>query len=377
MNYATHCPASPTDFAWSPTVAVDDRTLPLAPSGEHDLVGDGYRALIGQTRSLVTLAPDQFPMVEQLRVAARHNVTVLLVGETGSGKTHLARLIHELSPRRDARFCPVACGALPRDLIESELFGHVKGAFTGADRAHDGKFASAGPGTLLLDEIDVMPCEQQAKLLRVIESGEYEPVGSNETRRSEARLIVATNRPLDQLIQAGTFRLDLFYRLNVLRFQLPPLRERKVDLPYLARQFALAHGRTHGVEIRDIDPDFFAALVRHDWPGNVRQLENVVRRAVLFCRHGVLRADDLPPDLGADSVGPSAAPMVAAPSPAGGTLDEQMAPYERQVIQRTLQQCGGRRGETARELGISRVTLYNKMRRLGLLKGRNSCAEIA
>lgn len=336
----------------------------------------GYRALMGRTHSLVTLTSAQFPLVEQLHVAARHNVTVLLVGETGSGKTHLARLIHEASPRCDERFLTIACGALPGELVESELFGHVKGAFTGADRAHEGKFAAVGGGTLLMDEIDVLPLEQQAKLLRVIETGEYEPVGSNETRRTQARIIVASNRPLEPLTQSGAFRLDLYYRLDVLRFQLAPLRERKADIPYLARQFAVAHGKSHGVEIRDIAPDFFTALAQREWPGNIRELENVVRRAVLYCHDGCLRSSDLP--TGASAASPSTVPVaavstdaVAGQAPEEPTLEEQMAPYERLVIQRTLEQCQGHRSATARRLGISRVTLYNKMRRLGLLKGRN------
>lgn len=378
MTYETDSLTYPASLASFPVAMPCYQPLPLPSPVEPETTGDGYRALIGQTRSLVTLSAEQFPMIEQLRVAARHHVTVLLIGETGSGKTHLARLIHELSPRREAKFCPVACGALPSDLIESELFGHVKGAFTGADRTHEGKFAAAGAGTLLLDEIDVLPVEHQAKLLRVIETGEYEPVGSNDTRRTDARLIVASNRPLEQLTQAGAFRLDLYYRLNVLQFPLPPLRQRKADIPYLVRQFALAHGRTHGVEIRDVQPEFFAALAQHDWPGNIRELENVVRRAVLYCRQGLLTAADLPPDFGAARPGAKETTAAATPGAAcedaAGTLDEQMAPYERRVIEQSLARHRGHRGETARQLGVSRVTLYNKMRRLGLLQGPGECS---
>jgi transcriptional regulator with PAS, ATPase and Fis domain len=186
----------------------------------------------------VTFTPEMFEILDELKVAARHEVTVLLIGETGSGKTYLARLIHELSERRDQRFCTVACGALPPDLIESELFGYVKGAFTGADKDREGKFAAAGKGTLLLDEIDALTPEQQAKLLRVIETGEYEQVGSNETKRSEARLVVASNYNLEDLVKQGTFRTDLYYRLNILSFRLLPLRERPWDIEYLARRFA-------------------------------------------------------------------------------------------------------------------------------------------
>src|SRR5688500_16422204 len=214
----------------------------------------------GRSRSLVTYTPEMFETMEEIKVAARHNVTVLLIGETGSGKTFLARLIHELSDRREDRFCTVACGALPPDLIESELFGYVKGAFTGADKDKEGKFAATGRGTLLLDEIDVLPPEQQAKLLRVIETGEFEPVGSNETQRSQARLVVASNYSLEDLVRAGSFRTDLYYRLNILNFRLPPLRERPWDIEYLARKFALSHSQNHGIPLRAIDPAFLETL---------------------------------------------------------------------------------------------------------------------
>jgi DNA-binding NtrC family response regulator len=188
--------------------------------------GMPHKELHGGSKSLVTFTPEMFETMDEIKVAARHNVTVLLIGETGSGKTFLARLIHELSDRREDRFCTVACGALPPDLIESELFGYVKGAFTGADKDREGKFAAAGSGTLLLDEIDVLPPDQQAKLLRVIETGEYEPVGSNTTQFSKARLIVASNYNLEELVRAGSFRTDLYYRLNILNFRLLPLRQR-------------------------------------------------------------------------------------------------------------------------------------------------------
>ena len=252
-----------------------------------------HKELHGRSRSLVTFTPEMFDMMDEIKVAARHNVTVLLIGETGSGKTFLARLIHELSDRREDRFCTVACGALPPDLIESELFGYVKGAFTGADRDREGKFAAAGRGTLLLDEIDVLPLEQQAKLLRVIETGEYEPVGSNETQYSQARLIVASNYNLEELVRAGSFRTDLYYRLNILNFRLLPLRQRPWDIEYLARKFALEHSRTHGIPLRSIEPAFLETLRAYHWPGNIREMENVVRRAVLYCHRGVLTVQRL------------------------------------------------------------------------------------
>jgi DNA-binding NtrC family response regulator len=418
-------------------------------SNKQDLEGDlagfwsqtPHKELHGRSRSLVTFTSEMFDMMDEIKVAARHNVTVLLIGETGSGKTFLARLIHELSDRREERFCTVACGALPPDLIESELFGYVKGAFTGADRDREGKFAAAGSGTLLLDEIDVLPPEQQAKLLRVIETGEYEPVGSNETQRSQARLVVASNYNLEELVRNGSFRTDLYYRLNILNFRLLPLRQRPWDIEYLARKFALEHSRTHSIPLRAIEPAFLETLKTYQWPGNVREMENVVRRAVLYCHRGVLTVQDLPSSIRAavndmalpleDQALPSHQPpspamfddrpfeapwpgaigsrlrvgslpghaaRLAGPQPPihqgpalvhahAGAMAESAASHssalaaartaaslearvdvmERRIIQDSLQRNNFRRKETAAELGISRVTLYNKMKKFGLL----------
>jgi DNA-binding NtrC family response regulator len=399
-----------------------------------------HKELHGLSRSLVTFTPEMFDMMDELTVAARHNVTVLLIGETGSGKTFLARLIHELSERREERFCTVACGALPPSLIESELFGSVKGAFTGADRDREGKFAAAGRGTLLLDEIDVLPLEQQAKLLRVIETGEYEPVGSNETQHSQARLVVASNYNLEELVRNGQFRTDLYYRLNILNFRLLPLRYRPWDIEFLARKFAVEHSRTHGIQLRSIEPAFLETLRAYHWPGNIREMENVVRRAVLYCNRGALSVGDLPSSIRSAvsnanamhlepanytdngplgmtnedrSFGPLPAsmgvrlrsgplspmplsrampmPHIASHSPvpamaghagsmAGAmgslnpasrltqaSLESRVDVLERRIIQDSLQRNNFRRKETAAELGISRVTLYNKMKKFGLL----------
>jgi transcriptional regulator with PAS, ATPase and Fis domain len=327
-------------------------------------VGLPYRVLRGTTRSLVTFAPSMFEMFEELKVAAAHDVTILLIGETGSGKTYLARLIHELSPRRNQRCLTVACGALPPDLIESELFGYVKGAFTGADTDKPGKFAAADRGTLLLDEIDVLAPKQQAKLLRVIETGEYEPVGSNDTRISHARLIAASNIDLEKLVEADKFRRDLYYRLNTLSFHLPPLRERPWDIEYLARKFAIEHSRAHQIELKHIEPEFLAALRQYSWPGNIRELENVIRRAVLYCRDGVLTVADLPSTLRPANTGRS---NHSPDRQHALTLEERLRQVERRIIEETLQRNNYRRTETARELGISRITLYNKMKKLGIL----------
>ena len=320
-----------------------------------------HKSLNGGQHSIVTFSPDLFRTMDDLEVAARYDVTVLLTGETGSGKTHLAQLIHERSPRAQERFVTVGCGAIPPDLIESELFGYVKGAFTGADRDKEGKFAAAGSGTLLLDEIDVLPLDQQAKLLRVIETTEYEPVGSNETEFSRARLVIASNEELLSLVESGMFRSDLYYRLNVVNFHLPPLRNRPWDIEYLARRFALDCSHSHNIVLRETDASFIKALLSYTWPGNIRELKNVIHRAVLYCRRGKLTVNDLP-----SLIRSNADEFVPIQGPAK-TLSEQMNLLERRIIEDSLRRNKYSRKDTSSELGIGRVTLYNKMKRFGLL----------
>jgi len=361
------CLPVPVDFEQLEGLLNNHETLPAELAGYY--AGLPHRVLRGQTRSLTTFTPAMFEMLDELKVAAAHDVTVLLIGETGCGKTYLARMIHEMSPRVNNRCLTVACGALPPDLIESELFGYVKGAFTGADGNKPGKFAAAQQGTLLLDEIDVLAPEQQAKLLRVMETGEYEPVGSNDTQTSSARLIVASNIDLEKLVAADKFRMDLFYRLNTLSFHLPPLRERPWDIEYLARKFATDHGRTHHIEMKHIEPEFLAALRQYRWPGNLRELENVIRRAVLYCRDGVLTLADLP-----SSMRPAKKRNAASGRHNGNgkahksvTLEDRVDEIEQRIIEESLQRHNYHRTDTAKELGISRVTLYNKMKKFGML----------
>lgn len=327
------------------------------------------RVLRGRTIHLETRVPDLFPMLEELELAAAHDVTVLVVGETGSGKTTLAQLVHELSPRANERFMHLACGALPPSLIESELFGHAKGAFTGADRNKVGRFEAVGRGTLLLDEIDSLTLDQQAKLLRVIETGEFEPVGSNETLRLEARLIVASNVSLETLVSNQRFRMDLYYRLNVLRFQLPPLRERSRDVVPLAMEFVQEVCRRCNVSIEGVNPGFLTAVKNYHWPGNIRELKNCMERAVILSRDVHLSPASLPPAVTQVSPLPTVAPMTAPARPAarGASLNEKVASSEQSIIEEALRRHHNKRAPVARELGISRVTLYNKMRKYGLI----------
>jgi len=320
-------------------------------------------------RRFETSSPTLRRMLDDLAVAALHNVTILLIGETGSGKTYLSNLIHEASPRREEPFLHVACGALPRDLIESELFGHVKGAFTSAHADKDGKFVAARSGTILLDEIDVLGPEQQVKLLRVIETGEFEPVGSNRTLKSQARLVVASNLDLQPLVEQGRFRPDLYYRLNMLKFELPPLRKRKIDVIPLAKKFIEKFADRHGVRIERIGDSLFDALVDYPWPGNVRELEHVIQRAVIYSRDGALTAEQLPPHILAGQIGPVNDPavhLVARSAQRDPSLGRQVAMTEKEIIEQTLFKNNFSRTITARELGISRVTLYNKMKKYNM-----------
>jgi DNA-binding NtrC family response regulator len=313
-------------------------------------------------RRLLVTAPSLLPLVERIAIAARHDVTVLLSGETGTGKTHLARLMHDCSPRKAEPFLTVPCGAQPANLVESAFFGHVRGAFTGADRAKVGKFEAAGRGTILLDEIDTLGLEQQAGLLRVIESGEFEPVGSNETRRCAARIIVASNWDLEEAVRHGRFREDLYYRLNVMSFHLPPLRERVQDITPLARAMAARFNTRFGKDLFDVSPRALDALEAFPWPGNIRQLENIVQQAVLVSSGAELLLEHLPQqvrDYRPDSRGP-AAPL--------DSLSHSRELLERNVIQRALANHGYSRSRAAHALGISRVTLYKKMKKYGLMR---------
>jgi len=329
----------------------------------------GPRIVRSRSVTCKTYTPEMADLLDQLVMMAAHDVTLLLVGETGTGKTTLARMAHELSPRKDARLLTLGCGAMPSELIESELFGHVRGAFTSADRSKVGKFEAAGEGTLLLDEIDVLKPAQQAKLLRVIETGEFEPVGSNETRVSRARLIVASNVDLKELMERNEFRADLYYRLNTLEFRVTPLRDRPRDIVPMALDFVEELCAAHQIEIHRVHPDFLACLKSYAWPGNVRELKNHVRRAVLFCRSGELTPDDLAPQFAEAMQGRPRAPREASPvlAPTGATLPEKVAANERAMLEQALKEHDDNRTATARALGISRVGLYKKMKRHGMV----------
>ncbi len=334
--------------------------IPHATAVDEETIEEVVRRrLLSQTPSLV-------PLVERIGLAAQHDVTVLLTGETGTGKTFLARLMHDGSPRRAHPFLVVPCGAQPANLVESAFFGHVRGAFTGADRPKVGKFEAAGEGTLLLDEIDTIPLEQQAGLLRVIETGEFEQVGGNEVKQCKARIIVASNWDIEEAVQQGKFRQDLYYRLNVMSFHLPPLRERVQDIAPLVRGLAARFNTKFRKDLFDVSPRALDALENFPWPGNIRQLENFIQQAVLVSSGPELLWEHLPDQM--RQYRPHERDVLI-PEPPRDTLVHNREALERNVIQRALAKNGYSRSRAAMALGISRVTLYKKMKKYGLMRG--------
>ncbi len=284
--------------------------------------------------------------------AAPSVATVLVLGESGTGKELIARFIHDHSSRADGPFVAVNCAAIPETILEAELFGHERGAFTGAVARREGRFAKAAGGTLFLDEIAELSPSVQVKLLRVLQEGEYEPIGG-DTRRADVRIVAATNRDIRVEVQAGRFREDLFYRLNVIAVTAPPLRARKEDVPLLVDAFLGVYCAKNGRPRLEAPREFLQALSDYDWPGNVRELENVIERAVVLCRGAALSVEDLP-----EHIAHAASPSPAVLSfPVGTSLDE----VEMRLIRTTLEHTRGDKSLAAQLLGISTRTIYRKL----------------
>ncbi|THB70218.1 MAG: PAS domain S-box protein [Gammaproteobacteria bacterium] len=306
--------------------------------------------------SFVTHSPVMRNVIETAKAVADSPTTVLVTGETGSGKELLAKSIHESSPNSSEPFVAVNCGALLDSLLESELFGYKKGAFTGAYTNKLGRFAAAGKGTLFLDEIGEISPAMQVKLLRVLQEGTFEPLGSNKTEKSKARIIAATHRDLAQMVRDGKFRQDLYYRINVITLNIPPLRERKEDIPHLADHFLNKFNQIQNKKIRVISPEVYSVFLEHNWEGNIRELENVIERAVVLSGDDEINKSHIPHDL-ISAVGSGA----DISSHGIVNIKSAVESNEKEMILKSLQDNKYNRNKTAESLGIHKTTLYRKM----------------
>ena len=316
------------------------------------------RTELGHRHQVVGESVPMKALRQQIAVTAPTNGRVLIYGESGTGKELVARALHAASLRSKGPFVEVNCAAIPEELIESELFGHIKGSFTGASDDKVGKFQKADGGTLFLDEVGDMSLRTQSKVLRVLEEQRFEPVGSNQTIRVDVRVLAATNKDLEKEIAHDRFRQDLFYRLNVIPFFVPPLRDRREDIPILARHFLNEFSSAYGKKTRELSDTALEILIRYPWPGNVRELRNLVERLVIVCPQTRIEAHHLPPELFRG--------VAESPLQPYGTLHEARSAYEREFILRKLQENRWNMTQTAAALGLERSHLYRKMKSLGI-----------
>jgi two-component system, NtrC family, nitrogen regulation response regulator NtrX len=324
------------------------------------------RARVDRAQTMVGESDAMHQLREQVAMAAPTNGRVLIYGENGTGKELVAKTIHALSRRRTATFVEVNCAAIPEELIESELFGHVRGAFTGAVADRRGKFEVADGGTIFLDEIGDMSLKTQAKVLRVLQEQTMEPVGGTNRIKVDARVLAATNKDLQTEIRTGNFREDLYFRLNVIPIFVPPLRERQDDIPLLAEHFMAEFAREYGRRLKGFEPTATTVLQHYSWPGNVRELRNVIERLVIMVPGQAISAEDL------SFLDPNVLTRAAAPPASSGrmTLHEARDRFERDLILRTLAEQQGNMSKTAEVLGVERSNLYRKMRAFGIAPSR-------
>ncbi len=344
----------------------DELRLTLERALDHTRLEQENRELrssLPEGRELAAIIGKSPPMrrlVEMVAMVAPTEATVLITGESGTGKELVARGVHGLSPRRHKPLVTVNCAALTETLLESELFGHEKGAFTGADRRREGRFVQADKGSIFLDEVGEIPLAMQAKLLRVLQEREVQRVGSDQPLRVDVRIIAATNRDLARYVEEGHFREDLFYRLNVMTLQVPPLRERSEDLPLLAQHFLQRFAEKNRKPLKGFTPQAMDLLLKHQWPGNVRELENAVERAVILSMGDYVSERELPLIIAEATQG------AETPSAGGAAAGRPLEEVEREAILATLEQTGGNKSEAAKLLRISRVTLHNKLKKFGV-----------
>ena len=314
---------------------------------------------------LIGKSPAMGRVFDVIKKIAPARTSVLLIGESGTGKELAARALHELSGRAENEFVAVNCGAIPESLIESEFFGHVKGAFTGANTDRPGLFEAAHGGTIFLDEIGELPVAMQVKLLRVLQERKVKRVGGVQEKEVDVRVVAATNRDLEAEVEKGAFRQDLFYRLNVIQLRLPPLRERREDLPLLVDHFLRKFSAEHGRPLSGIDPDAMSALMGHSFPGNVRELENLIERAVTLAPGDRISADTLPTLSPISTAGAHAGPAPGLPA-AGLDLEKVVEDFERGIIIKALEHTRGNRTEAARLLGVTFRSLRYRLSKLGI-----------
>jgi len=340
---------------------IDELKILVARALEHQRIKQDNRELRQhlaerfEAGNIIAASRPMQQLFEKVAMVAPSEATVLISGESGTGKELVAGAIHQNSPRNERPMVKVNCAALPDTLLESELFGHAKGAFTGAERVRRGRFQLADRSTIFLDEIGEMAPATQAKILRAIQEREIEPLGSSRTIRIDTRIIAATNKNLEREIAAGRFRQDLYYRLNVVHLEVPPLRQRREDIPLLADFFLKKFARKNRVMIKGFTPRALDILMRHDWPGNVRELENLLERAVILSRGDMITPAEFPPPL---NVRDGKEGRDAISLPPATSLKEM----KRELIVRTLEETGGNRTHAARILGISRRTLQLKLK---------------